>query len=196
MLRQCYRRPVDVDPFVKGRWSRHDAGAVLPVGSGKIAGFNSIDGFSESDMYAVGWGGEIWHYNGRRWKKLDSATNLKLERVICGKDGKVYGVGQAGVVLKGRDAAWEVLKNEETEESFWGATWFADRLWMATLNGVYFVNEDDVVEACPISLPQPITSGWLVCAGTNLWSIGSYHVLWTADGKRWAQHFFKGVGSK
>ncbi|MDY6993190.1 MAG: hypothetical protein SVR94_11380, partial [Pseudomonadota bacterium] len=63
MQRQVYRRVEEM------QWERIDQDVVLPIGSEKISGFNSIDGFSEQDIYTVGLDGEIWHFNGYLWEK-------------------------------------------------------------------------------------------------------------------------------
>jgi len=34
------------------------------------AGFSDIDGFSESDLYAAGGHGDVWHFNGQQWRAI------------------------------------------------------------------------------------------------------------------------------
>ncbi len=51
------------------------------------SGFKDIDGFSENDLYACG--GEIMHFDGQRWTKLDTPTSAKW----CRTDGQYQHYG-------------------------------------------------------------------------------------------------------
>ena len=52
--------------------------------------FQDLSGFSESDMYAVGGTGTVYHFNGEQWKQLPFPTNKLLYTVCCAGDGFVY----------------------------------------------------------------------------------------------------------
>ncbi len=78
-------------------------------------GFESIDGFSAKDLYAVGWQGEIWQRKGARWRLIDSRVPSNLNAVCCAEDGVVYAVGDGGVMIKGRDDDWTVIDTGLTE---------------------------------------------------------------------------------
>ena len=80
-------------------WSRVDAGAFVPLGAGDHISFEGIDGFSETDIYAVGWPGDIWHFDGRLWTQLSSPTDYPLFCVLCSKSGDVYIGGSNGALI-------------------------------------------------------------------------------------------------
>jgi len=50
---------------------------------------NKIWGTSSSDVFVVGNNGNIAHYNGSQWKKIESGTNVDLKDVWGSPDGKV-----------------------------------------------------------------------------------------------------------
>lgn len=184
MKRQVYRREEN------GKWTRFDKGTLSPLESGEITGFNSIDGFSEDDIYAVGWGGEIWHCIKGKWKQEKSPTKLKLERVVCAADGYVYAVGQFGIIIRGKNSHWEIIEQKETEEQFWGAIWYWNTLWLATTEAVFTLNNKNKLERVQItSNNEPITCGWLDANFDQMWSVGAKHLFKTTDGKRWEQVF-------
>ena len=189
MNRQCYRRTCGADPLTDGAWERQDSGVVSFGPPDTIVGFNSIDGFAEDDIYAVGWRGETWHYDGKAWKQAESVTNLKLERVVCGSQGTVFAVGQAGVIIRGARAGWAQIEQHKTNEQFWGATWYRGRLWISTLTNLYVLNEDDSLESVSLPLEEPLTCGWLMTAEGVLWSVGSHHIFSSVDGQYWTQLF-------
>src|SRR5262245_53048090 len=87
MARQAYRRGG------AGKWARIDAD--IRSKKPELAGFNGVDGFSDRDVYAAGFKGEIWRWNGKTWTKLDSPTNVALHRVRCVPPSTVYVVGAA-----------------------------------------------------------------------------------------------------
>lgn len=73
-------------------------------------GFEDIAGFSSGDIYAVGWGGEIWRYEKGQWRRLRSPVASNLNAVCCAPDGYVYVAGDDGAFLKGLDDKWEVIE--------------------------------------------------------------------------------------
>jgi len=184
MKRQVYRREAN------GKWTRFDKGTLSPLESGEITGFNSIDGFSEDDIYAVGWGGEIWHCIKGKWQQEKSPTKLKLERVVCAADGYVYAVGQCGIIIRGKNNHWEIIEQKETDQQFWGAVWYWNRLWLATTEAVFTLNKKNKLEKVQITPNnEPITCGWLDANFDQMWSVGAKHLFKTTDGKCWEQVF-------
>lgn len=189
MSRQVYRR-VCQSNVLSGNWQRMDSGCVLPTPSNQILGFTSIDGFSENEIYAVGWKGEVWQYDGSHWIKRDSPTNVKLERLICATDGFVYAVGQAGVILRGREDHWDIVANDATNDQFWSAIWYQNRVWIATAKGIFMIEDGVVTGVSTIfKLGENLTFGWLTSAENRIWSIGTHHVFISPDGFSWKQIF-------
>jgi len=76
-------------------------------------------------------------------EQIVSPTNLTLYRVVCGGDGKVYCCGEKGIIISGREQKWEVIDQDETDETFWGATWFKDHLYLSTANGLFILKNQN-----------------------------------------------------
>jgi hypothetical protein len=176
--RQAYRRDAP------GRWVRIDQSA--QGGTEKIweKSFNSIDGFSETDIYAVGWDGEIWSYDGAAWSQIASPTNVALYRVRCAADGNVYACGQAGVLLRGRDRSWEVVDHRATEEDFWWLEYFNGKLYVCSMNSLYELDGDDLRTTDFGECAPPATCYCLSAADGLLWSVGAKNIV-EYDGKQW-----------
>src|SRR5947207_280090 len=82
-----------------------DRGVVGSVDAVDIS-LESMDGRSHQDIYAVGLGGEIWHFDGRHWDQIDSPTNEHLFEVSCVSPDLTYAVGNGGVVVRGNGTHW------------------------------------------------------------------------------------------
>ncbi|NJO18628.1 MAG: hypothetical protein HC877_23745 [Thioploca sp.] len=180
MQRQVYRR---ID---EAKWQRMDQGILIPHGSDIITGFNSIDGFNEQDIYAVGFGGEIWHYNGRIWQQLDSPSNLILSNVKCVPPDTVYICGQIGTLLRGRDNQWEIIEHEVTTEGFFGLEWFQNKLYVASSNNIFILEDNSLKPIEILKDKEFFTSGHLHSNDGILLSVGSKHLVYT-DGESWTE---------
>jgi hypothetical protein len=109
---------------------------------GKVFGFEDIDGFSLENMYCVGWYGEIWHYNGKKWTQKNSPTNQILSIVCCGGDGNIYICGRRGLIIIGKGDQWEIIEQQDTIEDFWGMVWFSGKLHLASTRAIYVLDSD------------------------------------------------------
>jgi hypothetical protein len=178
MARQAYRRERP------GTWTRIDDG--LRAKRDVIAGLNSVDGFHDDDVYAVGLGGEIWRWNGRRWSKLDSPTNLALNRVRCIPPKTVYACGMRGVVLRGVESRFEVIEQDNTKANFYGLEFFKGTLFVASLEELYTVqgNEFSLLDT---GLGSGFTTGDLHANDGVLWSFGAKHLAFTNGSNKWSQ---------
>lgn len=86
-----------------------DIGPPPPKGDRRVLGFEGIDGTSPNDLYAVGWGGELWRRRKGRWRQLESPVSTNLNAVCCAENGIVYIVGDEGTMFFGTDAAWRIV---------------------------------------------------------------------------------------
>lgn len=178
MKRQVYRRTGEA------QWV--DMSAPAPRKSVK-AGFEAIDGYNDEEIYAVGWSGEVWQYDGMRWIDRESPTNLILTAVCCGGDGVVYAAGQQGTVLRGRRDGWELVPwDEEVSVDLWDLCWFRGKLYVAAINGL-FTLEGNMLAPVDFGIVDTPSCFSLTEAEGVLWSIGRDDVL-SFDGSAWRRY--------
>ncbi|EJX0403667.1 hypothetical protein QEA29_004528 [Salmonella enterica] len=109
--------------------------------------FQDLAGFSDSDMYAVGGTGIVYHFNGDRWKRIAFPTNKLLWTVCCGGDGFVYISDFDGSVWKGRNEQWTRIIDGGMSMPFLDMGWFDGRLWCASDYGIWVLEEGKMVLA-------------------------------------------------
>ena len=178
--RQAYRRDGPGAWVCIDNWAKSKAKDITDYS------FESIDGFSEKDIYVAGWEGEIWHYDGKKWTQIESPTNLALHKVVCAGDGNVYIAGQVGTLIRGRGDQWDVINHEATEEDFWGLAWFQDELYLATTHFVYRLVDDQLVRIDFGDTDIPATCYHLSAADGIMWSIGAKDVM-EFNGSAWTR---------
>lgn len=176
MNRQVYRRDGE------NQWICLDQ-AIRP-GAGEVKGFETIDGYGDDEIYAAGWDGELWQYDGKRWQALSSPTNQVLTSLLCAGDGVVYASGRRGLLLRGRHDAWEVVEQELTED-IWDMAWFGGQLYLSTYQGLYVLKDERLV---PVGFAgeRPTSFYHLTQADGVLWSIGAKDIF-AFDGQDWSR---------
>jgi hypothetical protein len=181
MARQVYRRLL-----LGGPWERSDQGVLVPRQSMEIAGFNGIDGLSESDIYAAGFYGQVWHYDGAVWRQLDSLTNVRLQCVRCVGPNLVFVCGAKGTVLSGHRDRWSVIHNDVTDQPFWGMEYFKGSLYLATDHSAIFKVDGDRIVPVGLGFETDVTTNWLHANEEVLLSVGHGDLV-LFDGEVWAR---------
>jgi hypothetical protein len=179
MGRQAYRRDgVNV-------WTSIDQTARPKPGDQTVYSFESVDGFSEEDLYSVGRKGEIWRYDGKIWRQLDSPTNLILTNVCCAGDGSVYVCGRLGMLIRGRANRWEVLEHQVTQDDLWGLAWLGDQLYISSMRGIYSLDGNSLR---PVAFGDDLPTSYYHLSARDgvLYSIGAKDVM-MYDGKKWTR---------
>lgn len=179
MKRQVFRRPI-----ARPDWQRFDSGLLVPKSSKEIAGFTSIDGFGSSEIYGVGYGGQIWRYDGRRWHQVASPTNLRLESVRCVAGEYVVAAGDEGIVLKGREDQWEIIGNDLTDEVLTDVESLGTRVLVSTEVGLLMELEGSKLVPVDFGALGEVTTGTLHGNGRLLLSVGEGDLL-LFDGEKW-----------
>lgn len=160
------------------RWARIDEG--LP----ESFDIEALDGFTDDELYAVGFGGQAWARVNQVWEPLDVGVNTVLTSVHCSEHGDVHAAGHRGVLIRGRGAMWEVLP-QDMKKDIWGLAWFGGQLYVSTLSGLYRL-VDDLLEPVDFGADPPKTTYRLSAANGVLWSIGAKDLM-AFDGVRWSR---------
>jgi hypothetical protein len=149
-------------------------------------GFEAIDGFSHKEIYAVGWKGEIWQYNGRKWTNRGSPTSLIMTAVCCAGDGVVYVAGQQGVMVRGREDEWEVIEwDQDVSDDLWDLCWFKKKLYVSTMSWLHTLNGNALA---PLDIEIDIDSFYSLTAIDDvMWSVGRNDVA-SFDGRNWRRY--------
>ncbi|PXW82682.1 hypothetical protein C8R34_13033 [Nitrosomonas sp. Nm84] len=160
-------------------WTRIDDG--LP----KTFNIQAIHGFNATDIYAVGRKGEVWHYDGKIWQKLDMPTNANLTSVKCAVDRKVYITGHSGALLCGSGETWEVINHESTNDDLWDVEWFEDKVYVSSMSSVYRLEGQRLVKV-DFGNDTPKTCYQLSTADGVMWSNGEDDIM-SFDGNVWTR---------
>jgi hypothetical protein len=181
MGRRVYRREG------VGLWTAIDSGVLVPrTQRNRGVGFNAIDGLSADAIYAVGYGGEIWRYDGQVWDQQDSPTNIALTCVRCVNPKTVYAAGLVGVVLRTVDGNWESIDHGATEDDFWGMTVFQGRVYLAAYAGLFVIDGDNVVPV-DMNLRRTLSTAYLDANDGVIWSVGQKDLAYSEDGATWTE---------
>lgn len=151
---------------------------------GEVKGFEAIDGYGDDEICAAGWDGELWRFDGKRWKELSSPTNQLLTSLLCAGNGLVHAAGRRGLLLKGRGDAWQVVEPDLTED-IWDMAWFEGRLYVSTYQGVYVLQDERLVPV-DFGSGRPTSFHHLSEADGILWSIGAKDIF-AFDGHDWSR---------
>ncbi len=179
-------------------WTQLDAGMPAPD-DGPVRGLNAIDGAGAQELVAVGWGGEIWAWDGSTWRSIDSPTNLILSAVRRMSDGTYYAVGQEGIVVRGRadrpgdQERWEIVGEAGAADFLYDVIEFDGRVVASSMLALFELKDEalepfDFGDAEDVPLTQyrlALEPGPRGAGGPGrLWTIGSKDVF-RLDGKSW-----------
>jgi hypothetical protein len=143
----------------------------------------ALAGFNEEDIYAVGFRGALFHYDGKRWTPRMLPTNVNLSAALCAPDGNVYVAGHRGMLLSGRGDVWRLVGN--VTEDIWGLASFRGEVYGSTFRRLFRIREDQI-EAVSVAPERPRTFYQLSAADDVMWSIGETDVL-SFDGLSWTR---------
>ena len=177
MGRQVYRR------LGPAQWEVLDPPRVPKRGEIDVCGFTSLDGVNESDIWAVGYKGEMWNRKGGQWHEAPALTNVTLHKVRMVRSDLGFASGKMGIVMRYDGSTWGALPHPAGTDDIWDLEWFADRLYAASAKKLYVLQPDDTFAEVKI---ENVTSfGHLHAADGVLWSFGTLQLAWTDDGQHW-----------
>jgi len=104
---------------------RYDGALWSPMIEETVEGtLNDVWGSSENDIFAVGSGGAILHYDGTTWVEMQSGTAEDLNAVWGVSAQDVVAVGAGGVILRFDGVSWNPMNGGSTAAltDVWGSS--------------------------------------------------------------------------
>ncbi len=149
------------------------------------SGFSDIDGFSESDMYACGGRGDLWHFDGTMWTPIDLPTNDNTWKICCASDGTVYVLTGRGQILMGRDHSWAVIGQDLTDQPLESIVDYNGKVIISTQDALF---ELDLGVLRPASLGEipPMRSRSFLAVGDGILIVAGSTDACSFDGTNWS----------
>ncbi|MBL8508509.1 MAG: hypothetical protein JNM11_08565 [Chitinimonas sp.] len=144
-------------------------------GNGLKYMWSDIAGFTETDIYAVGGLGDVWHYDGQHWTQCSFPSNELLNNVCCADDGNVYIGGNMGSLYVGKGNTWKKLSDSNFSVPWKDIAWFAGKLWCGSDYGLWELRGGVLIRA-EIPANVQLVSGaidispdkkWMLTAGPD-----------------------------
>lgn len=170
----------------QNQWTALSGG--LPAASHELAGFETVCGFSDRELYAAGWHGEVWRFDGTVWHDEGSPTNQVIGSSLAASDGLAYLCGRQGTLLAGRQGRWRILNDPEdgVVEDFWSLAEFDGSIYVASEQAIYRIVQDELETVRIDAHGYSGTHYQLSVADGHLCSIGANDIL-IFDGRSWTR---------
>ncbi|MCG8426036.1 MAG: hypothetical protein MI754_01610 [Chromatiales bacterium] len=179
----------------KGEWFSHNAGFPETAGTNNNEGFEDFDGFSEDDIYAAGGKGDVWHFNGQKWRQIPFPTNAWVKAVCCGGDGNVYISCYEGLTFMGRENRWKKIHNGGIYLGWRDMVWYEDRVWCSNDNGLWTIRNGRVEYQRDLPSEISVCSGHLYTNDGVLLMAGMGGAAFLENGQ-WQVIFLRGEMEK
>lgn len=153
--------------------------------SGTHGGTMGVSGNRNSDVYAVGNGGAIIHYNGATWSPLTSGTTNDLLDVWAARDSNVFAVGRGGVILHWNGSFWAPQASGTTNDlnGIWGTS--GQDVFAVGVNGTILHYNGTAWSPMTSGTQLPLNDVWGSSA-CNVFVVGHRGTILHFDGSAWA----------
>jgi hypothetical protein len=156
---------------------------------------NKLWGTSSNDMYVVGNEGNIAHYNGTTWTKIESGTTLNVNDIwgINNSDNNGLVLCAATDLFTNNERKLLRIKNDLSVDTLsWQPNEILMSVWFNSPNkiitaggGIFFRVNEQWIEQIPL---PPYLIKNLRGAGLNdIWAVGGFGVVNWYNGLNWAQ---------
>jgi len=144
----------------------------------------AVWGTSPNDVFAVGLGGGIMHYDGTRWAAMDSGVSQPLWGLWGAASDDVYAVGDEGVVVHYNGATWsQVDLGTDIQLNYVWGTGPSD-IFVCGREGLMFHFDGTAWTSMPTGLDVSIVNVW--GSGANdVFACSSYGNVIHYDGTAW-----------
>jgi photosystem II stability/assembly factor-like uncharacterized protein len=172
----------------KGKWTHMDDGLAEKEGTPKSIDLEDIAGTGPDDIYVVGSGGLIAHWNGKKWTRVPPVTNMYLAAVRCFAPNNIVAVGDDGLFVQSDGKNWQTEVIPGCEDiTLSDVEMFQDRLYVAAV-GKLMVRKGTKWEEVKHGLDKKKTFFFKLTTGDGkLWTMGEKR-LNSFDGKTWTAH--------
>jgi photosystem II stability/assembly factor-like uncharacterized protein len=177
-----------------GAWAVGDDGAIFSwkQSSGwkkdeSIASrtLRSVSGLREDDIFCVGDGGIILHWNGKVWDKVNSPSTQDLFAVHFGPTGIGWAVGVGGLILRYENGSWRSVPSpsKATLRGVW--TGPGDRAWAVGDNGTILKWNGQEWLSDPTAINEDLYA--IIGDDRNqLWTVGGRRTVLFHKSGRWS----------
>jgi hypothetical protein len=181
--RQVYRRTEE------GQWCHIDDDILLHPGDTSMRCLMDIAGCAEDSIYAAGYQGEVFYFDGNNWVSIHTGVDEDLFKIKIVSAQDVYVVGANGTLLKGnhRDG-FKNLSAIEDNQRFTGIEIFGGNIFLASNLGLFVFDkaQNKILPYATDLSPQLVDCHILDARDGIMWSIG-FKDLASFDGVSWTR---------
>ncbi|WP_257455332.1 beta propeller repeat protein [Archangium lipolyticum] len=144
----------------------------------------AIHGSSQTDVWAVGWGGIALHNDGSGWGCQPTGTGATLQDVWVQGPSLAIAVGESGTILRWNGTSWSTMLSGTRAElrSVWGSG--PSDIWAAGANGTLLHYNGAVWLPVSSGTTATLNSLW-GASSSAVWAVGEDSTLLRYDGSRW-----------
>jgi len=153
-----------------------------------IHNLRGVWGYSASEVFAVGHGGTILHYDGTTWGSQTSSTVNTLNSVWGYSASEVFAVGHGGTILKYNGTSWS-SQTSGTTNNLYGVweTLAGDHVFAVGASGTILYSDDDgTTWSSHTSGTTKNLYGVWGTASNNVYAVGASGTILKYNGTSWS----------